>query len=222
MENCVNHKSAGQSRLRQKPRASMSCNIPINEPRRNACGAERLPSPEQPLAGMELNSFAEPGVARRMPEDDFPIGVPGLEEPRPKGTSCLLLLAHPLVFTGGFFAALILLPNFLPPRAQGQLTACKSNCKNLATALEMYASDHQGLYPGNLDRLIAGNYLKVIPTCPSVSRVTYTDYRVSPKQTYFHFSCVGNNHARAYTGFASKSSDDLPAYSSEKGLVDHP
>ena len=45
--------------------------------------------------------------------------------------------------------AAILVPNFLKARAQGQLTACKSNCKNLATALEMYASDNGGRYPTN-------------------------------------------------------------------------
>jgi len=133
----------------------------------------------------------------------------------------MLGVAHILMFLGGFMLALILAPNFLRAHGSGQLTACKSNCKNIATALEMYASDNKGLYPDRLDRLIEGNYLKTIPTCPAAGKVTYTDYLVSPRRGYFHFSCVGNNHARAYVGF-NKSSEDLPAYSAEKGLVDHP
>lgn len=55
----------------------------------------------------------------------------------------------------------------------------------------------------------------------ALARFIYTDYADSPKRTYFHFSCVGNNHDRAYTSF-NKSSEDLPAYSAQKGLVDHP
>lgn len=156
-----------------------------------------------------------------MSEDEFPIGIPGLEDPRPQGMGCLLRLAHGLMFMGGILAGAICIPNYLPPRAAGQLTACKSNCKNLATALEMYSSDNKGFYPSNFSLLTAGNYLKAIPTCPSAGKVTYTDYTLSPRRTYFRFSCVGNNHARAYTGF-HKSCDDLPAYSARTGLVDHP
>ncbi len=49
----------------------------------------------------------------------------------------------------GGFVALVVLSFFTNPRgykskAYGQFTACKSNCKNIATALEMYASDHKG------------------------------------------------------------------------------
>jgi len=81
------------------------------------------------------------------------------------------------------------------------LTACKSNCKNLATALEMYSTDNKGLYPITLDPLITGNYLRLIPTCPAAGRDTYTDYRTFKRRTSFRFSCVGNNHAKAFSGF---------------------
>ena len=121
--------------------------------------------------------------------------------------------------------AAILVPNFLKARAQGQLTACKSNCKNLATALEMYASDHGGRYPLSGDfkvRLTSGNYLKVIPTCPAAGSDTYTS-TFSSRQTpdSFTFYCVGNNHGKAYTGFAA-ASDNYPQYNAEQGLLDHP
>ena len=156
-----------------------------------------------------------------MSEDDFPIGVPGLDDARPKGMSFLLLFGHVLMFLGGFLGAVLVLPSFIPVRSSGQLTACKSNCKNLATALEMYAEDNAGLYPDRLEKLIPGNYLRTIPTCPAAGKMTYTDYQVSRKRTNFRFACVGNNHANAYTGF-DKDCENFPAYSAQIGLVDHP
>ena len=41
--------------------------------------------------------------------------------------------------------AAILVPNFIRARAQGQLTACKSNLKNIGTALEMYSTDNSAV-----------------------------------------------------------------------------
>lgn len=101
------------------------------------------------------------------------------------------------------------------------MTACKSNCKNIATALEMYASDNGGHYPESLDRLIPGNYLKVIPTCPSAQKVSYTNYEVHASPDNYSFACVGNNHAKAYTGYPADSSN-YPRYEGLGGLVDHP
>lgn len=119
--------------------------------------------------------------------------------------------------------AAILVPNFLKARAQGQLTACKSNCKNLATALEMYASDYGGRYPTALTVLTgSGSYLKTIPTCPAAGSDTYTaSYGRTQTPDSFSFYCKGNNHGKAYTGFSS-ASDNYPQYSAEQGLLDHP
>lgn len=121
--------------------------------------------------------------------------------------------------------AAILVPNFLKARAQGQLTACKSNCKNVATALEMYASDNGGRYPatGQLAAsLTAGNYLKLIPTCPAAGANTYSGtYAARTTPDAFSFNCAGNNHAKAYTGFSSASAN-YPQYDAEQGLLDHP
>jgi prepilin-type N-terminal cleavage/methylation domain-containing protein len=122
--------------------------------------------------------------------------------------------------------AAILVPNFLKARAQGQLTACKSNCKNLATALEMYASDYGGRYPTNgttgMGLLTAGNYLKTVPTCPAAGRDTYSG-TYSSRQTpdSFSFYCTGNNHGKAYSGFTANA-ENYPQYSAEQGLLDHP
>ena len=121
--------------------------------------------------------------------------------------------------------AAILVPNFLKARAQGQLTACKSNCKNIATALEMYSSDNGGRYPssGSFEtRLTGGNYLKLIPTCPAAGTNTYSPAFMSTQTPdSFSFYCSGNNHAKAYTGFNAAASG-FPQYSAESGLLDHP
>lgn len=121
--------------------------------------------------------------------------------------------------------AAILVPNFLKARAQGQLTACKSNCKNIATALEMYASDNGGRYPttGNLAaKLTAGNYLKLIPTCPAAGSNTYSGtYKMTQTPDAFSFQCSGNNHGKAYTGFAGDATN-YPQYDAEQGLLANP
>ena len=42
--------------------------------------------------------------------------------------------------------------------------ACKSNLKNIATALEMYSTDHEGEFPDSLEELTP-NYLRKLPRC---------------------------------------------------------
>lgn len=131
--------------------------------------------------------------------------------------ACLALTA--LFFTSCFGLARAL--EKCRPRPAG-LTMCKANCKNLATALEMWASDHGGHYPPSLDALVYCNYLKTLPTCPAAGSDTYSaTYGSRRKPDTFSFCCLGNNHARAYTGF-SGSSDNYPRYKAELGLIDHP
>ncbi len=50
--------------------------------------------------------------------------------------------------------AAILIPNFLHARAQSQSASCQGNEKQLATALEEYAVDHNGTYPATFAALI--------------------------------------------------------------------
>ena len=119
--------------------------------------------------------------------------------------------------------AAILVPNFLKARAQGQLTACKSNLKNMATALEMYASDFGGRYPTAFQtQMTSGNYLKAVPTCPAAGGDTYSStYTSVTTPDSFSFWCSGTNHAKAYSAFTA-SSTNYPQYSAERGLADHP
>jgi len=110
----------------------------------------------------------------------------------------------------------ILVPNFIKARGQGQLTACKSNEKNIATALEMYASDNAGRYPTDLKPLMSGNYLKLIPTCPAAGRDTYSEsYQVQAAPDTFSFYCSGKNHGELVPA-------GYPQYNAEMGLIDRP
>lgn len=114
-----------------------------------------------------------------------------------------LTLCFLLIFTN---------PRGYRSRSGGQLTACKSNCKNIATALEMYASDHKGHYPARLEDLLPGNYLRSLPTCPAAGRTTYENYQVTVKPDNFSFACCGDNHPNA--------GPNLPRYHSETGLIE--
>ena len=154
------------------------------------------------------------------PEPSFSIGIP---EPGDPPALWWPPLVHLLAFLFGFWSAFLIVEPALCCRGhrQGQLTACKSNCKNIATALEMYASDNSGYYPRSLQQLTCGSYLKTVPTCPAACEITYINYRVTHNPDNFSFACVGNNHAKAYTGYARPCAN-YPRYAAEVGLIDHP
>lgn len=93
----------------------------------------------------------------------------------------------------------ILVPNFRTARAQGQLTSCKTNLKNLATALEMYSTDNTGSYPRALG-ILTPAYMPVLPNCPAAERETYSaGYVVHAEPDDFTIYCSGLNHALADT-----------------------
>lgn len=112
------------------------------------------------------------------------------------------------------------------PKVQGHLPVCRSNLKDIATALDFYAADNAGKYPESLDRLANGYFLMAIPTCPAAGKVTYLDYQVSTEMDFFSVSCCGDNHREAYSGYWPKSfrpdSRGYPKYNSRDGLISHP
>ncbi len=109
--------------------------------------------------------------------------------------------------------AAILVPNFIRARAQGQLTSCESNEKNMGTALEMYSTDNSGRYPTTTGALTP-NYLKVIPTCPSAGSDTYSGaYAHTSNPDAYSYYCLGTNHTGASV------SGGFPQYNSTQGLV---
>ena len=118
--------------------------------------------------------------------------------------------------------AAILVPNFIRARAQGQLTACKSNLKNIGTAMEMYSTDWSGKYPTSAGLAgLAPNYLKTIPECPAAGSSTYTALfsgalNTAGYQDYYYISCNGGNHT------AVSVSGNYPAYDGIQGLIERP
>ncbi|MEW6277130.1 MAG: hypothetical protein AB1758_00805 [Candidatus Eremiobacterota bacterium] len=113
--------------------------------------------------------------------------------------------------------AAILVPNFIKARARGQLTSCKSNLKNLGTALEMYARDNGGRYPRTMFALTP-NYLKVIPECSFAGRDSYSaTYRSAGAPAAYTFCCGGLHHKSA-----GITAPNYPQYTSTQGLVERP
>jgi hypothetical protein len=111
---------------------------------------------------------------------------------------------------------LILLLSLPGLACRGVATACKSNLKNLGTALEMFASDHQGRYPKSLAELVPV-YLKSIPPCPGAGRDSYSaSYVVRNQPDCYLIYCCGRNHE------VSGMQLNYPAYNPYLGLIDRP
>lgn len=87
-------------------------------------------------------------------------------------------------------------------RQQSELTACKSNLKNMGTAMEMYSTDWSGKYPtGNAFEALTPNYLKTLPACPSGGAGTYrmalgpeAKYNTKNYTDYYFIECRGVSH----------------------------
>lgn len=125
------------------------------------------------------------------------------------GCVCMVMVVPVM----GILAA-ILVPNFIKARSQGQLTSCKSNLKNIATACEMYSTDNVGRYPTDLGALTP-NYLKIIPNCPAAEQNTYSgSYEVGAEPDAFTVFCQGENHKMM------RLPANYPQYNSYTGLVD--
>ncbi len=76
--------------------------------------------------------------------------------------------------------AAILIPNFIHARVESQTVACEGNLKHIATALEEYAVDHNGQYPGAggaVDAALFGGannpYMTTTPTDPAGGAYRY-------------------------------------------------
>ncbi|MHC9538826.1 MAG: hypothetical protein AB9903_04850 [Vulcanimicrobiota bacterium] len=97
---------------------------------------------------------------------------------------------------------------------QGNFDTCKENLKKVATALELYASDNKGAFPKKLAKMCPNpKYLEFIPTCPSVSKDTYSDgYDLSKDKKTYTVYCLGKNHENVFV------KENYPAYNKTAGL----
>lgn len=118
--------------------------------------------------------------------------------------------------------AYILVPNFKKAKAGGLYTECQSNCKNIDTALLLYANDNNRCYPPRME-MLTPDYLKTIPTCRGYEakielirrkRPSYCDtYTVSDDFRAYSFYCGSNDHHIVGV------SENFPQYNSESGLT---
>ncbi len=114
----------------------------------------------------------------------------------------------------------ILVPNFVRAKSQGQLTACKSNLKNIGTACEMFSTDHDGEYPHSMDQLTP-DYFRTIPQCPEAGEDTYSaSYRrMTPEESgvpYGSFEAYCQGHFHEKDGLT----EDFPRYNGIEGLIE--
>ncbi|MEQ8170310.1 MAG: protein kinase [Candidatus Eremiobacterota bacterium] len=128
------------------------------------------------------------------------------------------------VIIGGFllFIIFFMYPGFRSARESGKLAACESNIKNIATALEMYHTDYNKLYPDSLEKILepSGNgYMKCIPECPNKKtgivpwgkKPHAYEYIVSKDHKNFTISCPGiHEYAGVKAGY--------PQYTPGQGL----
>ena len=116
-----------------------------------------------------------------------------------------------LTISAILLAGRTLLPDLARAIARGQLHHCRSNLRQLATALELYSADNRGRYPFHLRQLLrrdphGSTYLRQLPTCPSARSFSYK-YLVTREPDTFRLFCCSNNHGDALPRYPQTSSD---------------
>jgi prepilin-type N-terminal cleavage/methylation domain-containing protein len=113
--------------------------------------------------------------------------------------------------------ALVGIVNYSRSRARAHYQACIVNVKNLGTACEMWARDHDNHYNVNLASLTP-NYMKIIPTCPAVGATTYNaagGFASASNPDAYTITCAGTNHRAMTTNL------NFPQYTSAGGLKEN-
>ena len=121
----------------------------------------------------------------------------------------------------------ILVPNFMRARAQAQTAACEANLKEIATALELYQTDHEQ-YPNvtaatnvtNAEPNI-GPYLRQTPIDPVAPGGNYT-YQVSNPGSgtaAYTITCPGSHDPATLTAIGGTASKAGIQYTSANGFA---
>jgi hypothetical protein len=113
----------------------------------------------------------------------------------------------------------LLAPNYLRTAHRRPYMSCRCNLKNIATALDMYSTDNQGLYPPAWDQLCPA-YLKSAPYCDSNRARTY-NYQtiVQQKKPGFVVSCAGQHQYYGPFLIYSHVGPGYPQFNSFSGLI---
>ena len=120
----------------------------------------------------------------------------------------------------------ILVPNFMRARAQAQTAACEANLKEIATALELYQTDHQE-YPDvasltnvtNTEPNI-GSYLRQTPIDPVAPNGNY-QYETTGYDTgdaTYTIVCPGSHDPGTLTNIGGSSTKVHINYTSAAGF----
>lgn len=125
--------------------------------------------------------------------------------------------------------AAILIPNFTHARAQAATSACMSNLKSIATAVELYYTDKQAYPPsGTINTaMVTGTgalagYLGQVPVDPAASgsgsNYAYTTANTSGVETY-DIVCPGTHDPSTMKSFAASATDTKIEYDNVKGIT---
>lgn len=128
--------------------------------------------------------------------------------------------------------AAVLVPNFMRAREASRLTACKSNLKNISTAVETYSNDFDGVYPtaaaGPIGTL-RNNYLQKNTVCPT-RRAVYL-YSLSADSTKYWIYCpaaqttpgvtIGTNGTTANARHRKLTQSGGPILDSSEGIIEN-
>ncbi len=172
------------------------------------------PSPRGPGPAEQFLDAEAAAQSEQRSADPAPLGPPKKKR-RFVSPIDLIMLASITLVLGA-----ILVPNWIRARARGQLTACKSNLKNIGTALEMYSTDWSGKYPTSTS-VLTPNYLKTLPECPASGHNSYrasfgptAPTNVNGYEDYYYVECSGGHHGSV------SISGDYPAYDGVQGLIE--
>lgn len=110
--------------------------------------------------------------------------------------------------------AMLILPSYVRARSRGRLSACETNLRNVASALEVYSTENGKHFPTALTDL-APTYIQSVPTCPSAGNGTayIQGFTSKTNPSAYTLSCKGAWHRDL--GLP----EDAPAFHYGTGLV---
>ncbi len=148
-----------------------------------------------------------------------------------KGIKGFTLIELMIVIAIIAILAAILIPNFIRARAEAQYSACVSNEKNVATALQMYSTDWNGVYPDQGASTTINSsfgstysftptYMQNIPTCPT-NQSNYLYFESTLSGNEFTVDQNGDVHTTEPVPNTTTFPDcaNAPCYGSGSGIV---
>jgi type II secretion system protein G len=121
----------------------------------------------------------------------------------------------------------VLVPNFMRARAQAQTAACEANLKEIATALELYQTDHESYPDVTAETQVTsseanlGPYIRQTPIDP-VAPTGFYEYSVTNPTTgtaSYTIICPGQHDPATMSAIGGTSSAEHIEYGSSNGFT---